>query len=55
MYWKSAQMNFYKKSGVGSALLVQLDGQMPEPLIVERATGTITTLFCIMAATIGVF
>jgi len=40
---------------VGSALLVQLDGQMPEPLIVERATGSVLTLFCIIAATIGVF
>lgn len=35
----------YKYIGVGFALLVQLYRAMRRPLSVERATGTISTLF----------
>lgn len=39
----------YYISAWASALLVSTFRAMPEPLCVERATGAVPTLFCLMA------
>ena len=46
MYWKSAQMNFYKKSGVGYGLVenLRMRGYAPACSIIDKARETIKPL-----------